>query len=242
MSIQVIGAGLGRTGTLSLKAALEELGFAKCYHMVEVFARKDAARTWDAAARGEPVDWDRLFAGYRATVYVPACLFYRELLEKYPGAKVILTVRDPERWYDSMRQTIYFAHNAFPRWAALLNPRMRVFRRMIDGLWERMFRGRFEDRAFAIDVFNRHNEQVRRDIPADRLLVYEISQGWEPLCAFLGLPVPEGKPFPNLNDAAEFRARIERGARIVRTIGYAALGAAALVLILIAVVAIRLVP
>ncbi|MGP0063766.1 MAG: sulfotransferase family protein [Isosphaeraceae bacterium] len=241
MSIQVIGAGLGRTGTLSLKAALEELGFAKCYHMVEVFAHKDDARTWDAAARGEPVDWDRLFAGYRATVDVPACLFYRELLEKYPGAKVILTVRDPERWYDSMRQTIYVAHNAFPRWAAVLNPRMRVFRRMIDGLWERMFQSRFEDRAFAIDVFNRHNDQVRRDIRADRLLVYEVSQGWEPLCAFLGLPVPEGKPFPHLNDAAEFRARIERGARIVRTIGYAALGAAALVIILIAVVAIRLV-
>ncbi len=91
MPIQVIGAGLGRTGTLSLKAALEELGFAKCYHMVEVFARKDDARTWDAASRGESVDWDRLFAGYRATVDVPACLFYRELLEKYPGAKVVLT-------------------------------------------------------------------------------------------------------------------------------------------------------
>ncbi len=141
-----------------------------------------------------------------------------------------------------MRQTIYFAHNAFPKWAAVLNPRMRVFRRMIDRLWDRMFRDRFEDRAFAIDVFNRHNERVRRDIPADRLLVYEISQGWEPLCAFLGLPVPKAKPFPHLNDAAEFRARIERGARIVRTVGYAALGAAALVLILIAVVAIRLVP
>ena len=242
MPIQVIGAGLGRTGTLSLKAALEELGFRKCYHMVEVFAHGDHARTWDAAVGGEPVDWDRLFAGYGAAVDVPACLFYRELLEKYPGAKVILTVRDPERWYDSMCQTIYFAHDAFPTWAAVLNPRMRIFRRMIDRLWERMFRGRFEDRAFAIDVFNRHNEQVRRDIPADRLLVYEIRQGWEPLCAFLGLPVPEGKPFPHLNDAAEFRARIERGARIVRTVGYAALGAAALVLILIAVVAIRLVP
>ena len=240
MSIQIIGAGLGRTGTLSLKAALEELGFAKCYHMVEVLARTDNARTWDAAVRGEPVDWDRLFAGYRATVDVPSCLFYRELLEKYPEAKVILTVRDPERWYDSARQTIYFARDAFPRWAAVLNPRMRVFRRMIDRLWDRMFRGRFEDRAFAIDAFNRHNEQVRRDVPADRLLVYEISQGWGPLCAFLGVPVPEGKPFPHLNDAAEFRARIERAARIVRTIGYAALGAAALVLILIAVVAIRL--
>jgi len=240
MSIQIIGAGLGRTGTLSLKAALEELGFVKCYHMVELFARNDDAQTWDAAARGEPVDWDRFFAGYRATVDVPSCLFYRELMEKYPEAKVILTVRDPERWYDSARHTIYFAQNAFPKWAAVLNPRMRAFRRMINRLWDRMFQGRFEDRSFAIDAFNRHNEQVRRGVPADRLLVYEISQGWGPLCAFLGVSVPEGKPFPHLNDAAEFRARIERGARIARTIGYAALGAAALVLILIAVAAIRL--
>jgi hypothetical protein len=240
MPLQVVGAGTGRTGTLSLKAALEELGFTKCYHMVEVFAHLDDARTWDAAVCGEPVDWDRLFAGYLATVDLPSCLFYRELLEKYPKAKVILTVRDPERWYDSARQTIYFARSAFPKWAVVLSPRMRVFQRMIDRLWETTFRGRFEDRAFAIDIFNRHNEQVRRDVPADRLLVYEISQGWDPLCAFLGLPVPEGKPFPHLNDAAEFRARIERGARIVRTIGYAALGAAALVLILIAVAAIRL--
>jgi len=239
MSIQIIGAGLGRTGTLSLKAALEELGFTKCYHMVEVFTRKDDAQIWDSALRGEPVDWDRLFAGYRATVDLPSCLFYREQLEKYPEAKVILTVRDPDRWYDSARQTIYFARTAFPRWAAVVNPRMLVFQRMLDRLWERLFRGRFEDRAFAREVFNRHNEQVRRDVPADRMLVYEISQGWGPLCAFLGVPVPEGKPFPHLNDAAEFRARLERDALIVRTVGYAALGVAALALILIAVVAIR---
>ena len=120
MSIQVIGAGLGRTGTLSLKAALEELGFAKCYHPLEVVASLDQARTWDAAARGEPVDWDRLFAGFRATVDLPGCVFYRELLAKYPEAKVILTVRDPEHWYDSVRQTIYFLRNAFPKWTVLL--------------------------------------------------------------------------------------------------------------------------
>ncbi|HEY2157069.1 MAG TPA: sulfotransferase [Isosphaeraceae bacterium] len=241
MSIQVIGAGLGRTGTLSLKAALEELGFAQCYHMVEVLARRDDARQWDAAVRGEAADWDRLFAGYRATVDVPSCLFYRELMEKYPEAKVVLTVRDPDRWYDSTRQTIYFAHSAFPRWAAALNPRMRVFRHMIDRLWDRMFRDRFQDRAFAIEVFNRHNEQVRRHVAADRLLVYEVSQGWVPLWAFLGVTVPEGKPFPHLNDAGEFRARIGRGARIVRAVGYAALVAAALLLFLLALVAIRLV-
>jgi hypothetical protein len=240
MSIQIIGAGLGRTGTLSLKAALEELGFTKCYHMVEVFTRKDDAQIWDSALCGEPVDWDGLFAGYRATVDLPSCLFYREQMEKYPEAKVILTVRDPERWYDSARQTIYFARTAFPRWAAVVNPRMRGFHRMVDRMWERMFQGRFEDRAVAVDFFNRHNEQVRRDVPADRLLVYEVSQGWGPLCEFLGVPVPEGKPFPHLNDAAEFRARIDRVVRIMRTVGYAALGTAAAVLILIAMVAIRL--
>jgi hypothetical protein len=240
MPIEVIGAGFGRTGTLSLKAALEALGFSKCYHMVEVFARRDDARTWDAATRGEPVDWERHFAEYRATVDVPSCLFYRELMEKYPEAKVILTVRDPERWYESTRQTIYYSRDAFPRWAAAFNPRMRAFRRMVDRLWDRMFRGRFEDRAFAIDVFNRHNEQVIRDVPAERLLVYEVSQGWSPLCEFLGVPVPEGKPFPHLNDTAEFRARIERVTRIMRVVGYAALCVAALVLFLLARAAIRL--
>jgi hypothetical protein len=232
MSIQVIGAGLGRTGTLSLKAALEELGFAKCYHPLAVVASMDQARTWAAAARGEPVDWDRIFAGYRATVDLPGCVFYRDLLEKYPHAKVILTVRDPERWYESTRQTIHFLDDAFPKWTVLLlSRRQRVFERMLDRLRHRMFDGRFEDRAFAIDAFNRHNEQVRREVPADRLLVYQISQGWGPLCAFLGVPVPEGKPFPHLNDAAEFRARIKRGALIMKTFGYSVLGAAALVLI-----------
>jgi hypothetical protein len=173
---------------------------------------------------------------------MPGCMFYRELAEKYPEAKVILTVRDPERWYDSVRQTIHLLGNTFPEWTVLLlllSPRQHVFQRMLDRLRDRLFRGRFEDRAFAIEVFNRHNEQVRRDVPADRLLVYEVSQGWGPLCAFLGVPVPEGKPFPHLNDAAAFRAKINRDALAVRTAGYG-LGVAALVLILIAVAAIRL--
>jgi Sulfotransferase domain len=229
MPIQVIGAGLGRTGTLSLKTALEELGFAKCYHMTEVFGRAEDPPTWEAAARGEPVDWDRLFTGYKATVDWPGCSFYREILRQYPDAKVILTVRDPERWYDSVRQTIYLVGEAFPAWTGLIFPRMRVFERMLDRIiWDGMFRGRFEDRAFAIEAFNRHNEQVRRDVHPDRLLVLEVSEGWEPLCSFLGVPVPEGKPFPHLNDAAEFRARIERGTRAVRTIGCVALVMAAL--------------
>jgi hypothetical protein len=106
---------------------------------------------------------------------------------------------------------------------------------MLGRHWDRLFQGRFEDRDFAIEVFNRHNDQVLRDVPADRLLVYEISQGWGPLCAFLGVPVPEGKPFPHLNEAPEFRARIVREALIVRIVGYGALIVAALVVILLAV-------
>ncbi len=101
MALDVIGAGLGRTGTLSLKAALEELGLGKCYHMTEVLAHPESVPVWDAAARGQPVDWDELFDGYRATVDWPGCSFYRELLDRYPDAKVILSVRDPERWYES---------------------------------------------------------------------------------------------------------------------------------------------
>ena len=238
MPIQVIGAGLGRTGTLSLKLALEELGFSRCYHMTEVLARIQDARVWDAAARGEPVDWDALFRGYQATVDWPGCSFYEELLRRYPDAKVLLTVRDPEKWYDSARQTIYYVRHNFPSWARLMNPRMGPFIRMLDRLiWDGTFQGRFEDKSFAIAVFNRHNEQVRRDVPADRLLVYEVSQGWGPLCTFLGVAVPEGKPFPHLNDAAAFRAKFNRDALAMRTVGYTL---AALLLILIAVAAIRL--
>ena len=137
-------------------------------------------------------------------------------------------------------QTLYFARNAFPRWAAVLNPRMHVFQRMIGRLWDRIFQGRFEDRAFAIDAFNRHNEQVRRDVSADRLLVYEISQGWGPLCAFLGVPVPEGKPFPHLNDAAEFRAGSRPPPASCGSSAMPPSARLALVLILIALWAIRL--
>jgi len=214
MPLKVIGAGLGRTGTLSLKVALEQLGFAKCYHMTEVFAKPEYVGLWDAAARGEPVDWEALFQGYQATVDWPCCNFYQEYLRLYPEAKVILTVRDPERWYDSARQTILRQQRAFPVWILPFFPRLRSFLRLTERLiWEGVFRGRFEDRAYAIEVFNRHIEEVKRAVPKDRLLVYEVSEGWRPLCSFLGVEIPENQPFPHLNDAAEFQARIRKGKR-----------------------------
>ncbi|MES2001731.1 MAG: sulfotransferase family protein [Pseudomonadota bacterium] len=201
MTLSVIGAGLGRTGTMSLKLALERLGFGPCYHMVEVLD-DPAGRSpqWEAAADGKPVDWDAIFKGYRSTVDWPGATFWREIVAAFPGAKVILTERDPEDWYRSIEQTIFsrrMPHDPKDPWARMTT---KVVRGMFDGV--------VDDRDHAIAVFERHNRAVRKAIPADRLLVYEVSQGWEPLCAFLGVPVPD-EPIPKTNSTAEFKERLE---------------------------------
>ena len=217
MTIKVIGAGFGRTGTASLQAALEELGFNKCYHMREVFAHPEHVAIWQAACAGKAVDWDALFAGYQATVDWPGCTFYQELMQRYPDAKVLLSVRDPDKWYTSAVNTIYGGRRrSISNWLVKLNPRVRRMLRMGNSLiWEGTFHGRFEDKAYAIEVFQRHNAEVQRVVPAERLLVYEVKQGWEPLCGFLDVPVPD-KPFPHLNDTAEFQRMTRRRVRIMR--------------------------
>ncbi|HEY9879292.1 MAG TPA: sulfotransferase family protein [Leptolyngbyaceae cyanobacterium] len=204
MSLSVIGAGFGRTGTLSLKAALEMLGYGPCYHMIEVFAHPEHIDLWNAATDGE-FHWDEIFDGFRAAVDWPACAFWQPLLEYYPDAKVILTVRDPNRWYESALQTIYGATHRNP---AADTPPIFIAQRAMAGklVWERTFGGRFDDRDHAIAVFNAHNEAVKAAVPANRLLVFEARQGWEPLCTFLGCPVPDA-PFPNVNSTEEFLAR-----------------------------------
>jgi Sulfotransferase domain len=224
MALKVIGAGLGRTGTLSLRVALEELGFARCYHMQEVLlAHPEHAPLWSTAQRREPVDWDSLFVGYQAAVDWPASAFYQELLRHYPDAKVILTVRDSERWYESARQTIYYARRVFFSWAIVFVPRIRRFIRMVDDVvWVGFFQRRFADKDHALAAFHRHNEEVRRTVPPDRLLVYEVGQGWGPLCEFLGVPVPLDKPFPRLNDTAWFRSQIGKVAALILGTGCAA--------------------
>ena len=237
--MEIIGAGFGRTGTTSLKAALEELGFDPCHHMTEVFKHPEQAEVWVAAWRGEPVDWDALLGGYRATLDWPACSFYRELMERYPEAKVLLTVRDPERWYESMRGTIYELSRVTR--ASLISRVVFAFFRLVafgafgpiardtladEIIWDGTFGGRFEDKAHAIGVFERHNEEVKRTIPPEKLLVYEVREGWGPLCEFLGVEVPD-EPFPRLNDTAQMR----RGIRAIRALSAAvpaALGLGAL--------------
>lgn len=203
MAIELIGAGFGRTGTLSLKIALERLGLAPCYHMSEVFQHPEHVAVWGAALAAKPIDWDALFLGYRATVDWPGCHFWRELAQHLPDAKVLLTVRNAQSWYDSVHETIY----QVLRGAAPPDPTFAAWHAMVTQLIDvQTFAGRFDDRDHAIGVFERHNEAVQRSIPRERLLVYEVAQGWEPLCEFLGRAVPD-EPFPRVNSKDEFRAR-----------------------------------
>ena len=208
--------------------------------MTEVPSRPGHAQLWIAADRGEPVDWEELFRGYQATVDWPGCAFYKDFMRLYPEAKVILTVRDPERWYASMRQTIYYARQAVIGRVSPFVPRLRHFPRMLDRLiWDGTFGGRFEDETYAVGVFDRHNEEVRRSVPADRLLVFEPKEGCGPLCSFLGVPLPEGKPFPHLNDGKEFVTRIRLAAFLVRA---AACGLVGVLVLLLVWAMVRLVP
>lgn len=202
MALQVIGAGLGRTGTLSLKLALEQLGLGRCHHMMEVFAAPAQIDVWRRAARGEATDWEALLDGFGAAVDWPSAEFYAQLAQAYPDAKVILTTRDPESWFRSTQATI-FAPSDF-------KAAPPGFGEMIAAVIGAKFDGRLDDRDHCIAVYERHNAKVRATIPADRLLEYQAGQGWEPLCAFLGLPVPEA-PYPKVNSTEEFVQRRTAG-------------------------------
>jgi hypothetical protein len=202
MAIKVIGAGFGRTGTGSLRFALERLGFDKCYHMSEIMDHPEKSGDWLKARLKKQIDWDDVFDGYQATADWPGCAFYKELHEHYPDAKVVLTVRDPDEWYRSTYETIYAMTKARNKILACLFPATRNMKRMITKIiWDGTFHGKFEDEAFAKKVFKDHIEEVKITVPEKQLLIYEIAQGWEPLCNFLSVPVPQGEPFPVINDS-----------------------------------------
>jgi hypothetical protein len=205
MTIKVIGAGYGRTGTLSLKFALEKLGFDKCYHMMEVGGHPEHIPLWRAAGAGEPVDWNALYAGYQATVDWPSCNFYQTHLDCYADARVVLTERDPERWYESVMNTIYPASVARRESP---DPTAQAWTDMaFELIWDGLFDGRMDDKDHVIGVYLAHNRKVRERVPADRLLVFEASQGWAPLCAFLGCSVP-AEPYPRVNSTEDFQGRM----------------------------------
>ncbi|HND31303.1 MAG TPA: sulfotransferase [Myxococcota bacterium] len=229
-TLRVVGAGFGRTGTLSLKRALEILGFGPCYHMEEVMKHPEHVPVWEAATRGEAVDWRALYAGWGATVDWPSCAFYQEILAAHPDAKVILSRRDPQRWHQSVMQTIYLPSVLFPMRVLMpYLPRVGPATRMAAELvWKRTFGGRVEEREHAKAVFEAHCAAVIRTIPAERLLVYEPGQGWGPLCEFLGVPVPD-QPYPHVNDTASMGRMIRIGNAVLAllaTLPVVGLGAA----------------
>lgn len=217
--IKVIGAGLPRTGTLTQKLALEQLGFTPCYHWVNVLADLNQVDVWNRALDGEAV-WDEVFAGQAATVDWPGGYFWRELMDVYPDAKVLLSVRDGEKWERSFRETIVGLSHGEELMRLLASARGKVdpqWARYLE-LVDRMFwgpQGSFSDGwaepAQLIEQMERHNEEVKRGVPADRLLVWEVGEGWEPLCEFLEVPVPEG-PLPHENDRDTFLERVCGGA------------------------------
>lgn len=200
MPLKVVGAGVGRTGTNSLKLALEQLLGGRCHHMFEIISDPSQVPGWTDALEGREVDWQQLLAGYVAQVDWPGASFWRELSAANPDALVVLSTRDAEVWYRSASNTIF---QVLPNAPAGLEG---WFEAVIAMLGER-FCADFGNQAAMIDAYERHNAAVRAGVPADRLLEWAPSDGWEPLCGRLGVPVP-AEAFPATNSTSEWRAML----------------------------------
>jgi hypothetical protein len=219
--MKVIGAGLPRTGTLSQKVALEMLGFGPCYHMVNVLTDLPLAKQWEQAI-DSGVDWDEVFGEHESTVDWPGSFFYRELAEAYPDAKIVLSTRAPEAWEKSMLDTIWgviYGHSAMAHISKareLIDPDWRAYMQLMARMWaaQGIFAGSELRPGQLAEAIARYQEQVQRNIPEDRLLVWNVQEGWEPLCRFLEVDVPEAE-FPRLNDSKMFVDRIIDGSLMV---------------------------
>jgi hypothetical protein len=217
--MRLIGAGMPRTGTLTQKEALEMLGLAPCYHWVNILADLDSVGLWQRALDGEAI-WDEVFAGFEATVDWPGGFFWRELVARYPDAKVLLSVRDAEAWERSFRETVWsMGHgeslvHLLSSARATVDPRWRRYLALVERMFwspEGTFAGGHEQPEQLIEAFARHNEEVKRTVAPERLLVWDVAEGWEPLCAFLGVDVP-AEPLPRANDRETFTGRVIDGA------------------------------
>lgn len=219
MSIKIIGAGFPRTGTTTLKRSLETLGFKRVYHMKELLVNPHMIHYWKTLDQTGTTDWDGLYANYDATVDFPCYPWYKEHMERYPEARVILTVRDFESWYNSISSTVLKAGPQTPgekikmMGKLLTSSRARKVVRCIklfkDKFFAREFEGRFEDKAYAESKWNEHLAEVKRYVPEDKLLVYDVRDGWKPLCAFLGVPEP-AEPLPHLNKKENFKEMLPK--------------------------------
>ncbi len=201
MELEIIGPGFGRTGTNSLKLALEHIGYGPCHHMFEVRDNPKLLPDWEAAADGQPVDWNHVFRGYRSQVDWPGARYWRELVEAFPDAKVILSVREPNGWFDSVQATV---HPFIEARGTHDSDHMNAIAEMAYNTVVRpIFDGRLSERRHAIRKFEQHIENVQSSVPAERLLTFDVREGWNPLCAFLNVIVPD-IPFPKTNSSKEF--------------------------------------
>ncbi len=208
MALQVVGAGFGRTGTHSLREALGALGLGPCYHMMEVIQDPDRkVPQWVAAGEGK-ADWDAIFEGYASTVDWPSAGYWKPILAHYPDARVILSSRSAESWYDSFSETIAWLMATPETLPPHLQPWLRMGKDLIE---KKTFGGRPTDRDHAIAVFNAYEAEVKASVPTDRLLVFQASEGWEPLCRFLDKPIP-ATPYPRTNTKDDFVTRFKQPA------------------------------
>jgi len=217
MSIKIIGAGLPRTGTNTLKGSLEMLGYTKTYHMKELLVNPEKLTYWKTLKETGTTNWKDLYNGYQATVDFPAYPWYKEHMKQYPDAKVILTVRPFEKWYTSVYSTIWQAGPQTPMQKIammgklLFNPRLRSVIKCVKfgkgTIFGVTLQDKFMDKAFAEKMFNKHIEDVKAYVPADKLLVYDVSEGWGPLCKFLGVPEPNEEPL-HLNKKEDFKVML----------------------------------
>lgn len=207
--LEVIGAGLMRTGTNSLQVALERLLNGKCYHMYVVIQENPSDANFWIKACTEPTsdeEWLRFLASYKAAVDFPPVAFYERFVQLYPNAKVILTVRDPDKWFTSVSQTIAVAvQKSFFSSIIIYFSKRWKFLKMVDLLFKRVYGDDYDlkNKAQMVKAFEAHNQRVLQNVPNDRLLVFDVKEGWQPLCDFLGVPVPD-EPFPHVNSSEDF--------------------------------------
>ena len=218
MSIKVIGAGLPRTGTNTLRESLEILGISKTYHMKQLLVHPENLHYWTTLKATGTTDWEGLYDGYQATVDFPCYPWYKEHMKQYPDAKVILSTRPFEKWYTSYSSTIWKAQNPPDAERAAMgeriaaDPRLQTVMKVMgfskQVMSEEHFQGKFLDKEFMEKVFNDHHEEAKRYVPAEKLLVYDVTEGWEPLCKFLNVEVP-AEPLPHTNKKEDFHEMVK---------------------------------
>ena len=204
MGLKILGAGFGRTGTQSLKLAIEALNLGPCHHMYEIRKNLALLPAWTALGQGKPADWDEMFKGFNSQVDWPGAAYWRQLADHFPDAKVILTTRDPDRWFDSMQKTIApFMASRGTHKDAFQN---EIGELIFNAIGQPIFDDRMTDRAYCTQRFLAHIDEVKSVIAPERLLVYDVKQGWDPLCKFLNVDIP-AEDFPATNTSDDFNNR-----------------------------------